>query len=107
MKQAKSSDSMVNIAAIEFLQQLDQFSLAGSPVVDTAEVPHVIKAPIFHGNSLKVRLFNILTLLPLRIVRKSTMDYYTYQKQQNHEFRQEIALLHKRIDVLAQNNTRK
>lgn len=105
-----SNNNVPNASALEFLYDIDDY-VRGYKHPTHLFVPHIVHLPLFKSRKLRARLVNKVVTVPLRLVRKSTMDYWNAQKQidfkqtidienlrtQLLEARQEIEALKKRI----------
>lgn len=92
---------LMHAGAEEVIEEIDSFIAGGnqSKTVTTL-MPQVITIPPFKGRSLKARIANKITRIPLRLVRKSTKDYYLYQKNINHELKHELESLRYQVQKL-------
>ena len=91
----------LSYSATQFLKSIDTFLMRsdagkGKEVIE----PPIVKTKPFSGHTLKSKAANLFTLLPLKVVRKSTTERYYYQAQLNQDMRDEIEILHRRIGAI-------
>lgn len=93
--------AVTNIGARSFLAQIDDF-VAGNAVPERSPwaPPPVVSVPLFQGRSFKARVANRLAYWPLRIVRRSTTDYWRSQQHVIFQLSQELEALKVRMDEL-------
>lgn len=84
------------------INELEVFTIDGGDSVNksSSNMPHLVAIPAFHGRSFKGRIANLITRLPLRVVRRSTTKYYLHQKQVNFKMEQELENLKLQIQLL-------
>lgn len=99
-RKEKKRVAEMSYSARNILRNIDTYMLKATSSNEMPDSPPIIKMKPFSGHTLKSKLANMVSLIPLRIIRKSTTEHYFYQAQVNQEFREEIELLHKRIDLL-------
>lgn len=97
---SKDESRLIHAGAVEVIEEIDSFIAGGKPIGTTMPMPQIVSVPPFKGRSLKAKIANSVTKIPLRLVRKSTKDYYLYQKNINHEVKHELESLRYQVQKL-------
>ena len=92
---------MENVGAQSFLAQIDEFVTGSRPDGAPWAPPPVVSVPLLRGRSLKARVANRLSYWPLRVIRRSTTDYWRSQQQVILQLSQEIESLKVRLTELS------
>lgn len=93
--------AVTHVGAQSFLAQIDEFVTGSRPEGAPWAPPPVISVRLFQGGSFKARVANRLAYWPLRIVRRSTTDYWRSQQQVIFQLSQEIESLKFRVTELS------
>lgn len=92
--------AITHIGAQSFLAQIDEFVTGTRPEGAPWAPPPVVSVPLFPGRSFKARVANRMSYWPLRIIRRSTADYWRSQQQVIFHLFQEVESLKFRLNEL-------
>jgi hypothetical protein len=90
-----------HVGAHSFLAQIDEFVTGSRADGAPWAPPLVVGVRLFQGRSFKARVANRLAYWPLRIIGRSTTDYWRSQQQIVFQLSQEIESLKFRVTELS------
>lgn len=93
--------AVTHAGARSFLAQIDEFVTGSRPEGAPWAPPPVVSVRLFPGVSFKARVANRLAYWPLRIVRRSTTDYWRSQQQVIFQLSQDIEGLKFKVNDLS------
>jgi hypothetical protein len=89
-----------NALAEEMLESIDSFIAPTQFTKKTLWTPPIISIPLFKSRKLRARIMNRLTYIPLRLVRRSTTEFWGAQKQVDYKLLRDIETLRFQIKNL-------